>query len=208
MLDLFRRPSQVFQGLKEKPDFLLPTFLIILISFFSFYQSRYSQELMMKQFPALPHSDLWASPSLLGIGSTTFIGLLLWLLKSLLHYGMAILFGGEGNFKTILSIIGYTYLPIMLQSLFSALTICFLGTPIALGAGLLIPVSEQLFTLKGLILSSINIFDLGMVLLLSIGLSIGMNLSKKRAFFISFFFWILGQGIAIFTAALSFRLLE
>lgn len=208
LVHLITAPETAFQAVKKEPDFLLPTLFILLMAFSSLYGTNFYEELMVRQFPELPMTETTSPYSVLSILTTTITSLLLWIVKTLFHYGMAILLGGEGTFKKTLSIIGYTYFPSMLQAWLTNLTIIFFQTPITLGLGLLLPVTEQYFTVKGLIFSSINIFSVALIILMTVGLSVAMNISKKRALFITLFFWIISQGIAIGSAALSFRFLE
>lgn len=204
VLGLLRKPEEVFKELKERPDFTLPILFILLTVLSSLYTTEYSQEIMRLYFPQMPSIET-TSPGLLGVITGTIVTLFLWVLKTLLYYGMAILLGGDGPFKGILSIIGYTHLATLLQNLLATTTLLLWGTPITIGPGQLLPISQQLFTLKGMIYSSVNIFEIFLIVLTMIGLAVAMDLTHKKSLFITLFFWVLGKGLTIGFTFLSLR---
>lgn len=207
ILGLITEPERVFLYCKENPDFFIPILFILLSVMAGVYISDFTQTLMVEQYPQLPPAESTA-PQWMSLVTGTIVAMVFWVIKTLLHYGLAILLGGEGGFKETLSIFGYTYFATTLQSIVSTMTLLFMGTPVTLGLGLLLPVTHQFFTLRGMILSSINIFEIFFIVLTLIGLSTAMGISRRKSLFITLLFWVIGHGITIGFAMISFRLLE
>lgn len=204
IVSLLNEPERAFQKLKKEPDFILPILFILLTAVISLLIIEYSHELMKNHSPIIlsikgpPHR-------LLGALTGAVVGLFLWLLKTLLYYGIAALLGGHGSLKGALSIIGYTYLAPLLEIMLSTATLLMIGAPISLGLGLFVSASEQLFTIKGLILSSVNLFEILLILMTTIGLAVAMDLTTKKSLIIALFFWVLRQGLSIGFAILSLK---
>ena len=137
VLDFFRllyEPTAVFERVREKPRFLEPTLVLIVIGLLiaitlrPFYEAAFEaarSHLTPQQLERAPRAATQATIGLVFVPVYTIFTLLvgalfLWVSVSVL--------GGEAKYRTLLSVLAYSFVTFLLYSLISA-TVLFLRGP-------------------------------------------------------------------------------
>lgn len=121
-------PGETMNDLADKPRVLLP-FIVIAFSQLVLFLSRFSlyKEYMRKSFEMISEMNknitaeqieqMLPLSIISGLVSTPFKEIIMWLIGTAILFGILKLFGGQGNFKHILSITGYSCIISMLYML-------------------------------------------------------------------------------------------
>jgi len=167
------KPKKVFQELKEKPEFIYPLILSIIVGIlcliFKILEIRISGTEISSQFQSLRIIAIIFS--IISIPITIFINFLILLI-----------IGFKSKFKNVLSIVFYSYIPnlirILLNSIFSPMI-----TNISTIS------QEQNLSILNLILSKFNLFSIWSLILTLFGLIILFDMKKNKVIlFITIYF--------------------
>jgi hypothetical protein len=208
ILDLAKvlyEPAAVFQRVTEKPTFLMPfiglSVVQILISALNLPFLKVAMQAQAAQAPAgAPDPSKFAAIGLVfvpvGIAIVlVIIAFVLWVLVSLV--------GGEGKFKTLISVAAYTAVPsVVLLGIVGAIVLQIQGPgnitsqqdlQPALGLDLLAPGTKGFV---GAVLKGINPFSIWGLVLTAIGVSTTHRLSKGSGYVVAAGTFVLGLLIA------------
>lgn len=221
VIDLFRvlfEPTEVFEGVRERPRFLMPAIaLSIIVMVVIYFMGPYNQAAMANRMAQMTQQNPQAAaqaakfqglaPLFGPVG--VFIGLLigaglLWLLVMLFA-------GGEAKFKTLLSVAAYTALPSILLQVATLLVLKMKGVEAIaspedlrppLGLNLLAPNATG-FT--GAVLAGINPFSIWGMVLTAIGVGVTHKTGKGTAYTVAIVATVLGILIGAFFTSLGSR---
>lgn len=228
IVGVFFTPTETFEDIARKPDFLVPIIILVLITFVSTivviphldFDAVVAQqtEMMKKQNPNMTDADMervgrmtrtfgkmagYVSPLLILIGLLV-IAVVLW--------GAVRLMGGQGDFGQALSTTIYAWFPRMLLGGIIGMVIVMMrgmvdptqmAAVVKTSPAFLVDMKEQpiLFAL----LSSLDIFVIWTCILLTIGFSVLSKLSRAKTATIIFSLWfvtiLFKVGMAAITAA-------
>ena len=228
IIGMFFSPSETFEDIARKPDFLVPIILMLLIAFASSiliaphldFDSMMAQqtEMMKKQNPNMSDADAERAANM-GKGFAKvavyvgpifiFIG---FLVIALVLWGAVRLMGGQGDFLQALSTTIYAYFPRMLLGGIIGIVIIMMrgmvdptqmASVVKTSPAFLVEMKEQ--PILYALLSSLDIFVIWTCILLSIGFAALSRLSKAKTAAIVFSLWfvtiLFKIGMAAITAA-------
>lgn len=204
-------PAAVFERVRERPNFLMPFLAIcavnIAIYLINMPLMKVAMQAQIAQRPAGgpdPASFVWIGAIFIpvGIGIAALIGtLLLWVLVSLV--------GGDGKFRTLLSVWSYAVVPsVILLAIVGAVVLRIQGPEQitspqdmqpALGLDLLVPGATGFM---GAVLKGINPFSIWTLVLTAIGVSATHRLSKASGYVVASISFLIGLLIGAFFAGL------
>ncbi|MFQ5891186.1 MAG: Yip1 family protein [Candidatus Methanofastidiosia archaeon] len=188
MIGIIVKPTKTFEYLNEKPDFFVP----ILLYIFTVFLASILILLMPEKFnfPGFLLNSKAMLFFIMIVGGMIYL-ILSWFLKSITLLILARLIGQKGNFRSILSIVGYTYMPEFIGGIISSIY-AILTNRINLVEGLakILP-PEEYGSLLYVVLSKIDLYKIWSLVLLIFGISIIFKTSKRKSFFIVLFYWLL-----------------
>jgi len=201
-LNIFTRPGEVFERLKDNPTWLIPLLVILIISALSYIpvhkiiieyklaeiENRVDDETQIEEIKSFLKSPLNMIISIIGVIVTIAVSIFL---SSLVYYGVALLFGGQINYLLSLSVVTFANLITIPGSIITSLLIFFKKSIYAgFNLSLILPdgyMNGFTFTF----LSQIDLFTVWSVYLCGLGISIVGNLKKKVIIPVFFFLWII-----------------
>ncbi|MEJ6950286.1 YIP1 family protein [Natronospora cellulosivora (SeqCode)] len=196
MVNIFLSPTEVFEELKEKSDWLIPLLLILIVSLLlSYFILDVTIPTMIEEVHANPDLSAmereqqiaYLESPIMYVSSVIggFLGnIIIYLILAGVFVLISFVFGGEKiAFKNIFSGAVYVGLIGILASIFAGLITYSTGElSTGLTLGLFLPASGYLERLIG----GISIFGIWQVILYSLMLMVFYNYSKKKAFSIMF----------------------
>jgi hypothetical protein len=206
LLDLVKvlyEPGAVFQRVAEKPSFLMPfigmSVFQIIIGIVNMPYLKAAMQAQMAQAPAgAPDPSKFAA---IGLIFVPIVIALVLLIGALLLWVLVSLVGGDGRFRTLLSVAAYAAVPsVILMSIVGVIVLHIQGTQSltspqdmqpAVGLDLLVPGAKGFV---GAVLKGINPFSIWGLVLTAIGVSTTHRLSK-------------GSGYVVATASFAIGLL-
>jgi hypothetical protein len=163
---IFIKPRRVFEELKEKPEFINPLILSIIIGMLSsiFRTLRISGIQIPSQFPFLKTIAIIFST--ISISITIFI-------NSLIIFLILLIIGFRGKFKNVLSIVFYSYLPNLIRILLNSIFSTRIINTASISQG-------QNLSILNLIVSKFDLFSVWSFILTLFGLIILFNMRKNK----------------------------
>ena len=204
ILDLYFSPTDLFKQLDEKPDWLLPVVItLIIILIFSMLTlpkvllPERSKRIMSMQNLTPEQKDKILS-SLTGIRPfiTTPLSIIIFtfiiiLLKAGLFFLIFLIFGAKTLFKKTLAVVSYSFLVGIPETIIkSSLMLVKKTTRVFTSLALFFPnlgFKSPAFTF----LSRIDIFTIWNLILISLGFAVIYRIKKGKSFSIVFGFWVL-----------------
>ncbi len=209
IVGIFTGPAQVFKYLRVKPDFLVPLLLAIFISAgsgFLFYDILVDEEIIPKieQIEGIAEEQMgesldWFEQSktsswrlIIPLAVGLVVTLLIFVIITLVFWFIGnVLLGGRAKFKQILSIVSYSYLIIILETIVKIPLIYSKQTlQIDMSPGILIDITEMSPFLSNFI-GIFNIFHIWFLVVFGIGFSIIYGFSKLKGLVSVFIAWLL-----------------
>lgn len=214
-------PAETFQDIARRPDIVVPLLLLLVIGFgatmmimprldfASAYREAFesrgnmSQEDMdraVRVGTAFAKGLMYASPVVSLIVYSALAGIFLIAFR---------LFGGEGTYKQAFSVLLYSWMPLLIFSIISAVVIVSKGTVPAERANAMVMSSLGAFVdmkehrVLFALLSSFDVFTIWFLALLTIGYSAISRLSRARSAAIVITLWAMSVVVKIGFAALS-----
>jgi membrane protein, antimicrobial resistance system len=221
VLDLIRvlfEPTAVFERVRERPKFLGPWLgLSVLAVILTYLMMPFTQAAMASRIAAAAAQNPGAATQMqkfqfIGVALTP-VGLLIGLLigAGVLWLLVMLFAGGEGKYRTLLSVVSYTALPSLLLQVTGLIVLKMKGVDAVssmedlrppLGLNLLAP-SVSGFT--GAVLAGINPFSIWGMILTAIGVQVTHKTSKGSAYTVAIIGLLLGVMIGAFFAGLGAR---
>lgn len=198
-------PVATFEDIRKRPDYLMPILLMLLTSIIaasiitpialdaSFKElSEKSPEIADKIDAMRPISYI------MGIAGAAIIPLVIWLIMTALIHVFAGLAGGEGEFKPLLSVLGYAGIPGYLKAIVMAIVTLLTENPRPkLGLDILFKPEDTVGKIINVVLSNIEILNLWYIALLIIGISVAKEMSRKQAVIPWAIWWVIITALQI-----------
>jgi len=212
VIDLYLSPGRAFQGLKEKPEWLMPLIVVLVVlTILSILTISTTRDLISaQQIEAMKQRNMTdeqieqamkfaSGPMIMVFGAIgTIIGILVVLLifAGILNLFIP-MFGGEGGFRFVFSVVSYSALvKIPGQLLRWILIMLKHSLQVSTSLALFLPNPEtKSFAYR--LLSGIDFFIIWEMILVATGISITNNLKKQNAYILVFAIWIVSILLGI-----------
>ncbi len=213
IVDIFFSPSMVFASLKEKPDWIKPFIIILLVimvvSMLTFMLSRdtivaQQEELLRERGLSEEQIEqaqrITGSPVIMvvsGISGAFFTAVVL-VLFTLILFLLVPLFGGKAQFPIIMSVVCYAAMITALGALLRLILVGVTKSPysnfsLALFAG---GMEKTSFSFR--LLTGIDLFIIWEMILVAMGIHITSEVKKENAYILVFLIWV----VSLFVGAL------
>jgi hypothetical protein len=212
ILDIYFAPSKVFNALKEKPQWIIPLVVVLLVVAVTavvtvsltretiiarqeeMFQERGMSEEQIEQARQFTSGPIMMISS--AISAALITAVLLVVFALVVHLFIP-LFGGESSFKKVFSVICFSALVTVPAAILKIILIAITGSPyITTSLALLAPdLAKSSFTYQ--LLSGFDLFVIWEMVLVSMGISITNNLLRKNAYMLVFLMWFISIFIGI-----------
>ena len=212
ILDIYFAPSKVFNALKEKPQWITPLIIVLLVVAVTAVvtvsltreaiiarQEEMFQERGMSEEQIEQAKQFTSGPIIMisgAISAAIFTAVLLVVFALVVNLFIP-LFGGESGFKKIFSVICFSALVTVPAAILKIILLAITGSPyVTTSLALLAPgLAKNSFTYQ--LLSGFDLFVIWEMILVSMGISITNNLLKKNAYILVFLIWFVSIFIGI-----------
>jgi len=218
VIDIFHAPSKVFTSLKEKPDWVTPFIIILIITAlgtaFVINTTRGNEELKIQQEEAMRERGLsdeqieqtmqFTEGLLPVILAPIFTAIVLVFFATVLNLFIP-LFGGKSGFKFIFPVVCFSSLVEVPQIILKSIIVAVSKSPfVTTSLALFIPaLSKNSFTYQ--LLNGFDFFILWEMILVAVGINITNEIKKKNAYILVFVIWLVSIFIQIGLNALGGR---
>ncbi|MCK4234250.1 YIP1 family protein [candidate division WOR-3 bacterium] len=204
IIDLYFSPVETFKKLNEKPDWVIPVVLTLIVALI-FTMIALPKVIIPEQSKRIMEMEQLteeqreaASAGLGGIKpyittpiAVTISFFFIVFVKSWLFFMIFMLFGSRTIFKKVLAIVSYSFLIGIPESIVkSSMMLIKKSTQVYTSIALLVPnldFKSPFFK----VLNRIDIFTIWNLILISLGFTIIYGMGKKKAFSIVFGLWVL-----------------
>ena len=220
ILDIYFAPSKVFNALKEKPQWITPFIIVlVVVAVTAAITVSFTREAIMtrqeevfeerglseeqieqaKQFTSGP--AILISSVLSALIFTTILLLLFALVTNL----FIPVFGGEGSFKKVFSVICYSALVTVPAAVLKLIMVAITKSPfVTTSLALVVPnLAKNSFVYQ--LLAGFDFFILWEMILVAMGISITNNIVRKNAYVLVFLIWIVSIFVGIGLGSISGR---
>jgi len=212
IMDIFFAPTKVFTSLKEKPRWIVPFVIVLVVVALSaaLTVSVSKETIITKQEEAMRERGMSeeqieqalkmsSGPILLissTIGGAVYTGILLLIFTLVLNLFIP-LFGGIGAFKTVFSVACFSALVKVPAAILKVILIMITKSLyVTTSLALFVPnLAKDTFVYK--LLAGFDFFIIWEMILVSIGISITNGIKRDRAYIIVFIIWIVSIFIGI-----------
>lgn len=211
-MDIYFAPSKVFKVLKEKPRWIAPIIIVVVVvAVTAALTVHFSRDaIMARQEEAMIERGLtqeqmeqarqFTSGPIIMISSAVgalFFTVVLLVLFALIVNLFIPLFSGESGFKTVFSVICYSALIAVPAAILKLILIGITKSPfVTTSLALLVPnLAKESFTYQ--LLSSFDFFVIWQMILVAMGINITNNVPKKNAYILIFVIWFVSIFIGI-----------
>ena len=204
MMDIFFSPGKVFTSLREKPDWLKPFVVILLViaivSVLSFVLSRDTiiaqQEEMMRERGLTDEQieqaqSITGSPVIMvvsGISGAFFTAIVL-VLFTLILFLLVPLFRGKAQFPVILSVVCYAGLITALGAILRLILVGITKSPFANFSLAAFASSMPRTSFPFRLLMGVDLFIIWEMILVSMGIHITSEIKKENTYILVFIIW-------------------
>ena len=212
ILDIYLAPSKVFHALKEKPRWVLPLVIVLVVVALAavLTMSFAREEIMARQQEALQERGLTeeqmaqamqftqgpAVAVTAAVSAVIFTGCLLAIFAVVVNLFVP-LFGGESGFKRVFSVICFAALVMVPAAILKLVLIATTRSPyVTTSLALLAPGLAKTSFLYQL-LAGFDIFTIWEMILVAMGISITNNIVRKNAYILVFLIWIVSIFVGI-----------
>ncbi len=212
LINLFFAPKKVFEVLKEKPEWVTPLIIVLVVLaiataltlIFTKDLVLVKQEEIMRergmtdeQIDRARRFMTGPGPCIFGTMSAVIVFVVIFLIFAALINLLIPLFDGTASFKHVFSVICYSSLVKVPASILRLILVVITGSPyISTSLSLLVPgMAKEAFSYR--VLSGFDFFMVWEMVLVSLGISITTQTKKEKAYLIVFLIWI----ISIFVGA-------
>lgn len=217
ILDIFVAPTKVFTSLKQKPEWVLPFIILLVVVALStivtltltrdaimaqqeeVMRQRGMSEEQIEQALKVTHGPVMAIVG--GITAAIFMTIVLLLFAFIVNLLLPV-FGGSGSFKPVFAVMCFSSLVLALGSILKLLLVIVTKSPfVTTSLALLVPnLDKASFLFK--VLANVDFFVIWEMILVALGISITNGIKKQSAYVLVFLVWIasvfVGIGIGVF----------
>jgi hypothetical protein len=206
MLDIYFAPSKVFNALEERPRWILPLVIVLVVmALTTVLTMTFAREAIMTvQQEALERRGLTeeqmeqamrftqgpAAAISGAVSAVIFTGVLLLIFAVVVNLFVP-LFGGESGFKRVFSVICYSALVMVPAAILKLLMIATTKSPyVTTSLALLAPgLARTSFGYQ--LLAGFDFFMIWEMVLVAMGISITNRISRKNAYILVFVIWVI-----------------
>ncbi len=206
IMDIYFAPSKVFTSLKEKPQWLVPFIIVLVVVAVTavvtvsltreaiaerqeqVFEERGLSEEQIEQARQFTSGPVIMISSAVSAAVITAAVLLIFALVVNLFIP---LFGGEGGFKMVFSVICFSALVTVPAAILKLIMIAITRSPfVTTSLALLVPnLAKTSFVYQ--LLAGFDFFILWEMILVGLGISITNNVMKRNAYILVFLVWII-----------------
>jgi len=198
-------PVATFDDIRKRPDYLTPILLMLLTSIIAasiitpIALDKGIKELSESSPEIAAKMDEMRMVSYIGgIISAAIMPLVAWLIMTALIHVFSGLAGGEGEFKPLLSVLGYAGIPAYLKSIVMAIIVFVTGNPQPkLGLDLIFKPENNIGKIINFVLANIEILNLWHIGLVIVGISVAKEMSRERAVIPWAIWWVIITALQI-----------
>jgi hypothetical protein len=212
LLNIYTAPSKVFTSLKEKPEWITPFIIVLVViaiiaaltvgitkATIMANQEELLRERGMSEEQIEQTMKLTAGPIPMissAIAAAIFIALALLIFTVVLNLFIP-MFGGKGAFKNVFSVVCFSSLIKVPGAILKLILIAITKSPyVATSLALFVPnLAKNSFGY--LFLNGIDFFVLWEMILVAIGISITNDIKKNNAYILVFIIWLISIFIGI-----------
>jgi hypothetical protein len=212
IMDIYFAPSKVFAALKEKPQWVTPFIIVlVVVALTAALTVNFSRdEIMTRQEEAMREQGRseeeieramqFTSGPVIFLGSAisaTIFTAVLMLLFALIVNLFVPLFGGESGFKTIFSVICFSSLVVVPSAILKLILIAITKSPyVTTSLALLAPgLAKDTFVYK--LFAGFDFFIIWEMILVAFGINITNGIAKKNAYVLVFVIWIISIFVGV-----------
>lgn len=212
ILDIYFAPSKVFAALREKPRWILPLAVVLVVVALTavLTVNLAREEIMMRQEEVMRDRGLTeeqmdqarqftSSPVAVisGALSAAIFTIILLLVFAVVTNLFVPLFGGESGFKKIFSVICFSSLVIIPAAILKLIMIAITKSPyVTTSLALFVPaLARDSFMYQ--LLAGFDFFIIWEMILVSIGISITSGIARKNAYVLVFVIWFVSVFVGI-----------
>jgi hypothetical protein len=211
-MDIYFAPSKVFKALKEKPRWITPFIIVlVVVALTAALTVNFSRDaIMARQEEAMIERGLteeqmeqarqFTSGPIIMISSA--VGALFFTAVILLLFALIInlfipLFSGESGFKPVFSVICYSALIAVPAAILKLILIAITKSPfVTTSLALFVPnLAKESVTYQ--FLSGFDFFIIWQMILVAMGINITNNIPKKSAYILIFIIWFISLFVGI-----------
>ncbi|MCX7995245.1 MAG: YIP1 family protein [candidate division WOR-3 bacterium] len=211
-INIFIKPSTVFTGIKEKPDWFKPLAVVLIsICIISLLNISTSRDLIIaQQIEAMKERNMtdeqieqavkFASGPFIYvstvIGTIISVSVILMIFALLLNIFIPVA-GGEGSYKLVFTVVSYAAMVKIPAYLLRWILIMIKNSlQVSTSLALFVPgLPSKSFAFR--LLASFDFFIIWEMILVAMGISITNNLKKENAYILVFAIWIVSIFISI-----------
>jgi len=206
IMDIYFAPSKVFTSLKEKPQWLMPFIIVLVVVAVTavvtvsltreaiaerqeqVFEERGLSEEQIEQARQFTSGPVIMISSAVSAAVITAVVLLIFALVVNLF---SPLFGGESGFKMVFSVICFSALVTVPAAILKLIMIAITRSPfVTTSLALLVPnLAKTSFVYQ--LLAGFDFFILWEMILVALGISITNNVMKRNAYILVFLIWII-----------------
>ncbi len=209
---IFMSPTKIFMALKEKPEWVIPFIIILIVVAVSAaltvsmtketivaQQEEMMRERGMTEEQIEQALKVSSGPLIVisaTIGAAVFIAIILLLFAFLVNLLIPV-FGGTGAFKRVFSVVCFSALVMVPAALLKLILIAITRSPyVTTSLALFVPgLAKDSFGYK--VLAGFDFFIIWEMVLVSLGISITNEIERKSAYILVFSIWIASIFIGI-----------
>jgi hypothetical protein len=198
-------PVATFEDIRKRPDYLAPILLMLLTSIIA--ASIITPIALDTTFKELSEKTPEAADRInamrpvgyiMGIIGAVVTPLVIWLVMTALIHVFAGFAGGEGEFKPLLSVLGYAGIPGYLKAIVMTIVVFLTENPRPkLGLDILFRPEDTVGKIINVVLSNIEILNLWYIALLIIGISVAKQMSRKQAVIPWAIWWVIITALQV-----------
>ena len=198
-------PVATFEDIRQRPDYLVPIILMLLTSIIAasiitpIALDKTFEELSEKSPEAADRVDAMRPVGyIMGMVGAAVVPLIVWVIMTALIHVFSGLAGGEGEFKPLLSVLGYAGIPAYLKAIVTAIVAFVGGThQPKLGLDLLFKPENNVGKIINVVLANIEILNLWYIALVIVGISVAKEMSRKQAVISWAIWWVILTALQI-----------
>jgi hypothetical protein len=212
IMDIYLAPSKVFTALKEKPRWVIPLVIILVVVALTavLTVNLAREEITTRQEEAMRERGLTEEQMeqarqftsgpvavISGALSAAIFTVILLLVFTVVTNLFVPLFGGESGFKKIFSVICFSSLVVVPSAILKLIMIAITKSPyVTTSLALLVPaLGRGSFTYQ--LLAGFDFFIIWEMILVSIGISITNGITRKNAYVLVFVIWLVSIFVGI-----------
>jgi hypothetical protein len=198
-------PVEAFEDIRERPDYLAPIVLMLLTSIIAasiitpIALDAASERLSSMPPEAADRFEAMRPISyIIGMVGAAVVPLVAWVIMTALIHVFSGIVGGEGEFKPLLSVLGYAGIPGYLKAIVMAIVVFVTKNPRPkLGLDIFFELEGTAGKIITVVLANIEILNLWYIGLVIVGISVAKEMSRKQAVIPWAIWWIILTALQI-----------